>query len=350
MRVVYFMRRPRHGQNHSVENIVDGIVATLGREFQAVRAVSRFESLGVWPRLYNIVEAAFRQGDVNHVTGDVNFLAYLLDRRRTVLTILDCGRIAGKRDWRKRIVKLFWFTIPVRRADVITVISHAVKAELLTHVRIEPGKVEVVPVAVPSLYRRVDKAFAELPTILQVGTAPNKNLPRLAQALAGIPCRLRIVGVLTPEQRELLAAYKIEFENYVGISNEQLVALYGDSDIVAFPSTFEGFGMPIIEGNLVGRPVVAGNAASIPEVAGSAACLVDPFDVASIREGFLRVIQDPAYRAELVERGFANATRYQQRAITSQYEAIYHRLAQRRPRRASRAAPEPAESLSLGGE
>ncbi|MDB4988000.1 MAG: glycosyl transferase group 1 [Myxococcaceae bacterium] len=328
MRVVFFMRRPWPGRNHSVEHMVDGIAESLSPDIKVGRAVSRFLSLGVAGRIYNIVEASLRQGDVNHVTGDVHFLTYLLSPRRTVLTVLDCGRIDGPPDYRKRIVKFFWFSVPVRQAKAITVISEAVKQDLLRHVRVAPEKIHVIPVAVPSVYERIPKSFnAHCPTILQVGTNPNKNLERLFEALSGISCLLRIVGTLSDEHRALLLRWGIRYENYVSVDNAEMLRLYSECDIVSFPSTFEGFGMPIIEGNIVGRPVVTGNATSIPEVAGDAACMVDPFDVKAICDGFLRVISDAPYRELLVKNGYENAKRYDQRTITALYEAVYRRVA-----------------------
>ena len=330
MRVAYFLPRAREGRGHSVQHIADGIIATLDPEFEASRVVSRYESSGVLARLYNIIEAKFRQEQVNHITGDVHFLTYLLDPRRTVLTVLDCGRINGEPNWRKWVVKLFWFSIPVRQCAAITVISGAVKDDLLRHVHIDPEMVHVVPVAVPSVYKRVPRRFnSERPVVLQVGTNPNKNLPRTFEALADVPCELRVIGPLTPEQRALLDQFGLSYENFINLTNEQMLEQYSQCDVVSFASTFEGFGMPIVEGNLVGRVVVTGNTSSMPEVAGGSACLVDPFDVDSIREGFVCVIRDAPYRESLIEKGYENAKRFDPTTITRQYESLYREAAAR---------------------
>lgn len=335
MRVVLMTRRPRESA-FSVELIVEGLLKDLDPELHTEKAVSRFFSNGVLRRLYNSVEAALRQGDVNHVVGDVHFLTYFLDKSRTLLTILDCGPIVGRQDLRKRLIQLLWFTIPTRRCAAITVISQAVKDQLTELVRVAPDKVHVVPVAVPSIYKRVPKAFNRVrPTILQVGTWANKNVPRLIEALAGIPCRLEIIGPLWPEIQASLSRHRTECAIFQRLTGEQMLERYAACDLVAFASTFEGFGMPIIEANIVGRPVVTANVASMPEVAGDSACLVDPFDVASIRAGVLRVIEDDAYREGLVQSGFENAKRFDAEAIAGQYEALYLEIAQGRGRSGS---------------
>jgi glycosyltransferase involved in cell wall biosynthesis len=107
----------------------------------------------------------------------------------------------------------------------------------------------------------------------------------------------------------------------------ELVQVYQESDLVAFVSTYEGFGMPIIEANATGRAVVSSNTTSMPEVAGNAACLVDPFDAQSIRTGIERVIHDTAYRNALIENGYRNAARFTSEVIGQAYLDIYEEMA-----------------------
>ena len=131
------------------------------------------------------------------------------------------------------------------------------------------------------------------------------------------------MGHVTDQDRFVLDRAGVSYEAHESLSRREIVEQYEKCDLVCFASLYEGFGMPVIEANVVGRPVVAGNIAAIPEVAGDAACLVDPYDPADIRSGIDRVIQDHEYRRELVSKGVRNAERFNPRKIARDYAEMY---------------------------
>lgn len=327
MKVVFFHRKPM-SNNFSVEGTFQVTRDAMTADVECVVAQSRYYSSGVFKRLYNILEAFFRQGDVNHITGDVHFLSYLLRRERTLLTILDCVVMYNAKGLKRYLLRLFWYVIPEKRVKLISVISQATKDELIKFISCDPDKVRVVPVCISPNFIRSDKEFnSDKPRILQIGTAQNKNLSNLVSALNGIPCHLDIVGRLTQEQVAILENGGIEFSNSFMLSDAEIIAKYIECDLVAFVSTYEGFGMPILEANAIGRPVITSNILSMPEVAGDAACIVDPCNIIEIRAGILRLINDGVYRDSLIDNGFNNIKRFDPKVVAKQYESIYRELA-----------------------
>jgi glycosyltransferase involved in cell wall biosynthesis len=275
-----------------------------------------------------MLQAPLRQSRINHVTGDVNYIGILLTKERTIQTVLDCIHMETHSGISRLILKALWLDLPIRRCARVTVISEAMKLELLRYVDCEPSKIVVIPVGISELFKPKPKPFkATRPTILQVGAASNKNLPRLIEALAGVDCTLHILGKVCSEDKAALRRYSVRHEFFHRLTTAQVVRLYEEADIVTFPSIYEGFGMPILEGQAVGRPVVTSNVLSMPEVAGGGACLVDPLDVASIRRGILRVMTDEEFQKTIVERGFENVKRFAPDRIASLYLNLYRLVA-----------------------
>jgi glycosyltransferase involved in cell wall biosynthesis len=325
--VTFFHRKPRAVGNYSVEFIFEDVRKRLAGRIDARVVYSRYESSGLFKRLYNCIQAFMNQSDVNHVTGDINYLGLMLNRRKTIQTILDCVHLKTSSGIKHRVLKYFWLTLPVKKAKFITAISGSTKNEILKYVDCPPDKIKVIYVAISNRFSRVDKTFNKAePRILQVGTAPNKNIPRLIEALKGIPCILEIIGKYNEEYVKLLSENQVKYEYKSGLSDEEMIERYQAADIIALVSTYEGFGMPILEANATGRVVITSHAYSMPEVAGDAACLVDPYKVQSIRMGFMQVIQDDLYRQTLVGNGFENIKRFDPEKISAEYLNLYNQV------------------------
>lgn len=326
--VVFFQRKQRELGNFSVEIYFDQVRKNLPNEFNPILRVVPFESNGVIRRVFNIFYCYLFQGNINHITGDIHYVSLLLNKKKTILTILDCGILHDTSGFKRTIIKLFWFTFPISKCSVITCISEATRNDLLNLVNCKSKRIEVVYVSISPNFLKNDKPFnKKYPQILQIGTAENKNLKRLLPALKNINCRIVIVGKINQFLSNLIQDYNIDCINISNkLPEEKLIELYNNSDIITLVSTLEGFGMPIIEANTIGRVVLAGNNSSMIEVSNDSACLVDSFNVNEIRNGLLKIIKDDYYRINLIENGYLNAKRFSIGNIANQYSNIYKSL------------------------
>jgi len=328
MKVTYFHRKVIPNFHFSVEIIFSDVRKYLPSSIDYTIRTSKYFSRGLFPRIYNVLEAYFRQEGINHVTGDINYVGLLLNRKKTIQTILDCIYMQNNTGIRMIIYRLFWIRIPARRSKFITTISEASKAEIVMHAKCNAEKVKVIPIALSPVFQRVERIYQwEKPRILMVGSAPNKNLVRMIKALEGIPCRVQLVAKFEQEIRDLFEFYKVDYIYQSGFSIEQMYKTYQETDILMFASTYEGFGMPLIEAQATGVIPVTSNISSMPEVAGEGgAVFVNPYEVESIREGVLKAIQDKELRENINKKGFENIKRFEPRRIAEMYLDLYKQI------------------------
>ena len=318
--------RKRNSGNFSIEQIFSGLELFFHKDFRVNRIELPNYSSGIWNRLCNIFLANKNQAQVNHITGDVNYLALGLHRKTTVLTIHDCGYMKTSNKLKKWILGLFWIRIPSRRVNSITAVSEVAKHEFIHYSGIKPERVRVIynyvaPQFIPAPYK-IDGVFK----ILHIGTKANKNLKNLILSLKEVSCYLYIVGKLTSSQEKLLKTNNISYENEVDVSTPRLIELYHQCNMLSFISTHEGFGMPIIEAQATGRPVVTSNLSSMPEVAGKGALLVNPNDINDIKLKILSIMKNGSLRDNLIELGFENVKRFKKEVIAEQYLNLYHEI------------------------
>lgn len=270
-----------------------------------------------------------RKGALYHLTGNVEYCALFLPKKRTILTIHDLVLLNHNKYGKiKKIVFFYlWHYYPLKRAGIITCISEKTRNDLLHFFPWANHKVVVIPNPVDPAIKYFKKAFnKQNPVILHVGTRENKNLERVAEALSGIKCVLRVVGEMTESQIKIMDKYRIEYENVHNLSDEEIRDEYYKSDIISFPSTYEGFGMPIVEGYAAGRIVVTSNISPMIDIAEDASIFVNPFDTNSIREGFLHAIEADKERDTMIEKGLHIAQKYSVHIIANQYQTLYEQF------------------------
>lgn len=323
-KIVHYQRRRRPGANYSLEFIFEDLRRRLDNKHAIELVIAPFISKGFLRRLLITLHAWLRQGKITHITGDITFAALLLNPNKTILTILDCGILHRKRGLTKWLIRKIWFDWPMSRCRWVTTISQAAADDIAGNCSVDPKKLCVIPVAISEAFQYSEKTFNEqCPRILQIGTAPNKNLERVIDALEDIPCKLIIIGRLQNSVETRLKERRIQFENYHSLDQQEVVRQYQLADLLCFVSTYEGFGMPILEAQATGRVVVTSDCYSMPEVAGEGALLANPHSVSSIRDAVLQLIRDTTLRNHLIEKGFVNTQRFRGEQIALQFGELY---------------------------
>jgi glycosyltransferase involved in cell wall biosynthesis len=322
---VNFLER-REGDSPSIERVFRSVAANLNDAGITTRFTKAAYGNSFGATLANLAFFRPAPADIFHVTGHISFMALVLPKRKTVLTFHDLTILEHRTGLRRWLIKWIYFILPARRARFLTAISEATKARLVHTAGIATDKVTVIenPLLVA---RSSGHDFNwDRPTILQLGTAPNKNVDRLIEALKGVPCRLRIVGPLSSAQKVRLTELEIDVTNEEFLNDEQVELAYEGADIVTLCSTDEGFGLPIIEGQAKDKIVVTSGRSPMGDVAGAGAVLVDPERVESIRDGILEAIKDPDLRARLFSEGRKNIERFGPKEIAVRYLTLYKRV------------------------
>ena len=276
---------------------------------------------------------------------------HLLLPLRNVPTVLTVHDLIFRRypAHHKRLNR--WYlnaTMPLfcRRASHIIAVSEQSKRDVIAAYGIPPDKITVIYEAADPRFRpqppeavAAVRARYGLPEryVLFVSTIePRKNLSRLLAAFervhaAGLADALVIVGkrgwlfdAFFADLERSPAREAVLFPGFV--PDADLPAVYAGAQALAFPSEFEGFGLPVLEAMACGAPVVCSDTSSLPEVAGDAALLVDPLDVDALTHALERVLRDPALAADLRACGLAQAARFSWERAAAETLAVYRRL------------------------
>ncbi|MBX7214263.1 MAG: glycosyltransferase family 4 protein [Thermoflexales bacterium] len=283
-------------------------------------------------------------------------------RTRTVLTVHD---LTFERDPGSAVPTLLAFlrrVVPAsaRRADHIVADSHATARDLTELYGIPPAKITTIHSGVDARFSPLPRGTREQesralreryqlgddPYTLCVGTLQKRknhlNLVRafgrvLADWPAGERAPLLVIsggkGWLYEETLAEVAALGLgERVRFIGFADDaDLPALYRHARAFAFPSLYEGFGLPVLEAMACGTPVVTSNVSSLPEVAGNAGLMVDPYDVPALAAAVTRALRDENWRAFAGEAGQRRAQTFTWRRAAEQLLEVYDRALGARP-------------------
>jgi glycosyltransferase involved in cell wall biosynthesis len=271
--------------------------------------------------------ATLRAADVLHATNHAA-VPPAGDGQRLVVTVHDLAfeYFPGMfpRSW--RMLYRLGLRATVRRADAILTPSRSTAEDVLSRTDVEPSKLHVVPLAssTPTGALDSDEVLTRLkiptPYVLFMGTLePRKNLVRLVRAYRrvaanGFPHALVLAGPLGWHHESLMRELALQGPGEIAmtgpLSEDERDAVYRAAEVFAYPSLYEGFGLPVVEAMARGVPTVASTTSSLPEVAGDAAIGVHPRSVREIASAIESILSDVGLADRLAARGRAQAERF----------------------------------------
>ncbi len=295
-------------------------------------------------------------GVVNHVVDHAyGHLVHSLDARRTVVTVHDLTPLHLRRGrWGRSLRFRLWSWVgflyslkALLRAGIVVTDSNAIREELIIETGVDPARVRAIPPGISESFHPLSEASVcrlrdryeisrDVRVVLHVGgSEPRKNLERLITAFAevkrqrrGQTLLLKVGSDFTAVQWQLIRRCSLEgwVRSTGPVGAAELVGLYNLADVVAFPSSYEGFGWPPLEAMKCGTPAIVGDCPALREVVDGAAPLVDPENPRALAEAMLGVLEDRGYRERLVEQGFDRAKAFTwdetARCLTATYREL----------------------------
>jgi glycosyltransferase involved in cell wall biosynthesis len=291
---------------------------------------------------------------VEVVTGPVDillapdFVAPPAARARPVVTVHDVSYLTVPQYADPGLRRYLTAAVPrsLRHAAHVVAVSEATRHDIIRYLGLPTERVSVVYNGVDQAFRPLDaaetsavRARLDLPPrfVLIVGTLePRKNHAGLIRAFAHLSAEDPALGLVVSGRRGWLEEPIFAHVRRLGLEERvrflgpvpdvDLPALYNLATVFAFPSWYEGFGLPPLEAMACGTPVVTSTGGALPEVCGPAALIVEPGDEAGLATALRRLLHDDSLRASLRQRGLEQAARFTWEATARQLFEVLQRV------------------------
>ena len=223
----------------------------------------------------------------------------------------------------------------LKRARGLIAVSENTRQDAIRILDIEPEKIETIYSGIPEAYFDAAPLRRSKPYVLFVGTIePRKNLDTLLDAWSGMRFReefdLLIAGPPGWSSEAIMARLesgRAEGVQYLGyVAEMEMPALTAGATAFVYPSLYEGFGFPVAQAMAAGVAVITSNTSCLPEIAGEGALFIDPKSAADLRAALERVLDSPALREQLAEKGRARAKQYQWSRCAEKSLRFFERL------------------------
>lgn len=266
---------------------------------------------------------------LTHILGDVHYLSKWLPSCQ-IHTFHDIESLESGNRLIRRIKQNQWIYNAINNANSISVVSYHTKSKIVSLYPQFENKIRKIsnPLLLDTAFEVIEKKTNQPFQLLSVGTKQNKNIVRIALALSRLPVpyKWHVVGELDVEQEQFFKSKSIDYEKHVNLKLDALCNLYASSDLLVFPSIYEGFGLPIIEAQAYGVPVITSNITAMPEVGKDSVLYVNPYDVDEIEMAIYKLINKKDLRMELVGKGYENIQRFKIENIAKQYIDWYREV------------------------
>ena len=301
---------------------------------------------------YRLARSIRSEGDIVHLPNQ-HFARYAIFLKQPfIVTVHDLARCCFNLD-RETIIERILLNLDkryIKRASHIIAISQSTKSDLVKYLNIPESRISVIYNGVdhnifkpykPYQIRPYHVTLSHKPYILYVGSERRrKNLSGLFEAFAMLRQEfpeLKLVKVggpghsrqLRSEMLKKLSSLAITrdviFVDY--ISELELACYYSSATLLAYPSLYEGFGLPPLEAMACGCPVVTANISSLPEVVGEAGIMVNPYDTSSLVQAMRRVLTDDKLRDNMVRKGLEQSKKFSWEKTAELTLQVYNKVA-----------------------